>query len=100
MEGMAKACCKENVEASKDIMVSLSYKFCFKIHVENDGNNTAVDTLHFHVLCVLKNKTKDTYYFLHVFLKETVPSILMPGSNLLYDTIPEFVNMILYIAVK
>jgi hypothetical protein len=70
MEGMTNACCKQNVEASKDIMVSLNYKFCFKIHVENYGNNAALDTLHFHVLCVLNNRTKDIIIVFMSFSKK------------------------------
>lgn len=54
--------------------------------------------LHLNALYVLKNGVKGTYYFL-CLPQETGPIILIPGSNLLHDTTPEFVNMILDIAV-
>lgn len=102
---MSNVCCKEDFEASKNIMVSLNYTFCFRIHVEKDGSNAAMDTLHFHVVyvtfsCVLRNKIK--YLMFSSCLKETVAIMFIPGGTLLQDVTSKFVNVInviLYIAV-
>jgi hypothetical protein len=67
---MAKICCKEDFEASKDTISCQNCTFCFKIHVEKDGSNADMNTLYFHVLsvifsCVLRIKIKDMHYFHH-----------------------------------